>query len=72
MCMSYESQRSDAGTRAIHRARKILVELGGTGDLDEIDCVPKPKWMRWRTFDRRIQAARDANSESLIHALSRF
>jgi hypothetical protein len=49
--LAYASAREDAGDRAARRADRLRARLGwepgilnGEGD--------KPKWMRWRTFDR--------------------
>ncbi len=72
LCLAYESQREDPAFRSLRRAQKILVGLGGDGDLDEIHYLPKPKWMRWRTFDARMTKAQEASADSWSQALSRF
>lgn len=61
--LAYRSQREDRMDRALRRGQKVLVDLGGTGDMDEAHYLRKPKWMRWPTFERKIakvQAADDA------------
>jgi hypothetical protein len=34
---------------------KIKARLIGDCDPDEWDLPPKPKWMRWRTYNRHVQ-----------------
>lgn len=55
--IAYRSQREDQLDRLIRRTHKILDELGGTGDLDEAYYLPKPKWMRWPTYERKMAEA---------------
>ncbi|MGH7192405.1 MAG: hypothetical protein ACREJM_02605, partial [Candidatus Saccharimonadales bacterium] len=53
---SYASQR-DSGSDRINRQRWAIRRKIGD-DLSDLSCEPwKPKWMRWRTFNR--YAARD-------------
>lgn len=69
--LAYASSREDAGGRATRRADTLRARLGwepgilnGEGD--------KPKWMRWRTFER-LTAEHDALvSESLGGMARRF
>ena len=39
--------------RALRRAFKLRGKLGAEGGIG--DYVPKPKWMRWRTYDRKLE-----------------
>src|SRR6187397_2323921 len=50
--LPYCSQRADAPERLRSRAIKLRQQLGDAeGDIG--DGIIKPKWMRWRTFDRK-------------------
>lgn len=49
--LAYASSREDAGGRATRRADRLRARLGWeAGILNGNGC--KPKWMRWRTFER--------------------
>lgn len=53
----YASQRTSGASRIINQRWALRRKLGDTfSDLFSEPC--KPKWMRWRTFER--YAARDA------------
>jgi hypothetical protein len=63
--LAYSSSRENAGDCATRRADKIRVRLGwepgilnGAGD--------KPKWMRWRTFERLTNQADELTELSII------
>ena len=59
--LAYESQREDAGTRALTRAQDIRVRLGGSPSLG--DFFPeKPKGMHWRTYLRLWVQAENAEA----------
>jgi hypothetical protein len=47
------SQREAPHDRALRRAFKLRGKLGADGGIG--DYVPKPKWMRWRTYDRKLE-----------------
>ena len=49
---AYLSQYYGPGSRAHHTARKLCDRIGGPGTSDQWDVPPKPKWMRWRTYER--------------------
>lgn len=59
--LAYASQSEDRMDRALRRGRKALARLGGSGDLDEAHYLPKPKWMRWATYDRERAKAKAAD-----------
>jgi hypothetical protein len=64
--LGYRSQRESPRDRSITRAFKLRGHLGGEGGIG--DYIPKPKWMRWRTYDRhiaRIEAAERINDAHL-------
>jgi hypothetical protein len=51
--LAYRSQRESPHDRALGRAFKLRHKLGADGGIG--DYVPKPKWMRWRTYDRKLE-----------------
>jgi hypothetical protein len=54
--VAYASQFLDRDNRAHRGQAKIrsrLCSIGGF-DPDEWDFPPKPKWMRWRTYNRAV------------------
>jgi hypothetical protein len=51
--LTYECQREPAQERALRRAFKLRGKLGGTGGLES--DIPKPKWMREATYDRKLE-----------------
>jgi hypothetical protein len=55
--VAYASQFLDRGNRAHRGQAKIksrLCRIGGF-DPDECEFPPKPKWMRWRTYNRAVE-----------------
>lgn len=52
--MAYASQFLDADNRAHRGKAKIKARLIGDSDPDEWELPPKPKWMRWRTYNRLV------------------
>jgi hypothetical protein len=52
--VAYQSQFNDASNRAHAGQAKIKARLIGDNDPDECDLPPKPKWMRWRTYNRYV------------------
>jgi hypothetical protein len=74
--LGYRSQRETPRDRAVNRAFKLRERLGGTGGIG--DFVPKPKWMRWTTYESqmaRIEAAEgivDAHMCALIEKFDRL
>ncbi len=60
-------QRERPSDRLRRRAEKTWRRLGGVkGD----GLVYKPKWMRWRTFDRLMDQAEERISKSIIISLA--
>jgi hypothetical protein len=55
--VAYASQFMGRDDRAHHGRAKIKSRLCSIGhfDPDEWDLPPKPKWMRWRTYDRAVE-----------------
>ena len=51
--LAYRSQREAPPDRALRRAFKLRGKLGADGGIG--DYVPKPKWMRWPTYDRKLE-----------------
>ena len=50
--VAYASQFLDPDNRAHRGNAKIKQRLIADSDPDEWDLPPKPKWMRWATYDR--------------------
>jgi hypothetical protein len=73
--LGYRSQRETPRDRSITRAFKLRDRLGGRGGIG--DYIPKPKWMRWRTYElqiARIEAAEGINTAhmwALVQTLQR-
>jgi hypothetical protein len=49
---AYSSQFLSPLDRADHMKRKICNRIGGPGASEEWEFPPKPKWMRWRTYEK--------------------
>ncbi len=61
--------------RAWHSKEKVKQRLIGDEDPEEWDLPPKPKGMRWRTYDRlgaRYDAAEEALDQFCAFALMRL
>ena len=78
--VAYNSQFLDRDNRAHRGQARInskLCSIGGF-DPDAWDLPPKPKWMRWRTYNRavekfdRYEAVLDAETLALVAKLKRF
>jgi hypothetical protein len=52
--LAYASQRGTGVDRAHRGQAKIKARLIGDHDPGEWDLPPKPKWMRWRTYQRYV------------------
>jgi hypothetical protein len=53
--VAYRSQFLDTDNRAHAGKARIKSYLVGDCDPDEWDLPPKPKWMRWRTYNRYVE-----------------
>src|SRR5262249_7056181 len=53
--VAYRSQFLDADNRAHAGQAKIKSRLIGDLDPEEWDLPPKPKWMRWSTYNRHVE-----------------
>jgi hypothetical protein len=65
--LAYRSQREAPYDRALRRAFKLRAGLGADGEIG--DPVDKPKWTRWRTYDRKLEeifAAEEAIDAHLL------
>lgn len=49
--VAYASQYYSPGSRAQHMKDKLCNRIAGP-EADKWDVPPKPKWMRWRTYER--------------------
>jgi hypothetical protein len=52
--VAYQSQFNDPTSRAHAGKARIKNRLISSADPDEWDLPPKPKWMRWPTYDRHV------------------
>jgi hypothetical protein len=59
--LAYDSTRESAGDRATRRADHIRMRIGWEPGILNGDG-PKPKWMRWKTFDRLV-----ARHDNYVH-----
>ena len=50
---SFRRWWTSCARRALRRAFKLRGKLGADGGIG--DYVPKPKWMRWPTHDRKLE-----------------
>ena len=53
--VAYASQFADRNNRAHLGQAKIKAKLIGDLDPDEWNLPPKPKWMRWNTYNRYVE-----------------
>jgi hypothetical protein len=53
--VAYASQFETPYHRACRGQAKIKAKLIGDHDPDEWELPPKPKWMRWRTYNRFVR-----------------
>lgn len=74
--LGYACQRETRTDRLMRRARKLQRALGGNGQAIGQAPPPKPKLMRWRTYERKVaewQAADDAADNAFAaDAIRRF
>jgi hypothetical protein len=70
--LGYACQREDRFSRLQRRAAILNRGLGGEGWSTWDTPPPKPKWMRWRTYDRKYEiwerTAGEANAEFTVRA----
>src|SRR5262249_46563420 len=53
--VAYRSQFLSVYDRGHAGQAKIKARLIGNPDPDNLDLPPKPKWMRWRTYNRFVE-----------------
>jgi hypothetical protein len=74
--VAYSSQFAAPHDRAEVSVCKIRYRLGGKGRIGMDDPLPpKPKWMRWRTYEKltdRCAAYEDIAEEHLFRVVARF
>jgi hypothetical protein len=74
--VAYFSQFLTPGARAVQSAQNIRRKLGGDNSPALLSDFPaKPKWMRWRTYERllnRHEAEAEAALTGVIHRLARL
>jgi hypothetical protein len=73
--VAYRSQFLGADDRAHAGQAKIKARLIGDYDPDDWDVPPKPKWMRWRTYNRfveRYDAYEDILDRGTVALMAKF
>jgi hypothetical protein len=73
--IAYRSQFLGPDDRAHAGQAKIKARLIGDCDPAEWDLPPKPKWMRWRTYNRyveRYDAYEDILDQGIIPLMAKF
>ena len=73
--VAYQSQFNDATSRAHAGKARIKSKLIADLDPDEWDFPPKPKWMRWATYNRysdRHDRYEDVLDHGLIALAAKF
>jgi len=68
--LAYACQSEDASSRAIRRADKIRGRLGWEPGVAN-GVGAKPKWMRWRTFERLVAEHDEHGARSTLALLER-
>ena len=53
--VAYASQFESPSDRAYRGQAKIKSRLIGNCDPDDWELPPKPRWMRWGTYNRHVQ-----------------
>jgi hypothetical protein len=62
--LGYAVQREGASARARRRARKARGRIGGSANL--LERLPmKPRWMRWATYWRHVEACHKTEQDML-------
>ena len=73
--VAYSSQFLDPDNRAHRGKAKIKQRLIGDCDPDEWELPPKPKWMRWTTYNRiveRFDSYEEILSRGIIELMAKF
>jgi hypothetical protein len=65
--LRHKSQRLSRRERWRHRAAKLVRRLGGEA---EDGLVYKPKWMRWRTFNRLMEHVQLLNDAATVEQMA--
>ena len=68
--LAYRSQAETYSDRCFRRANKLRERLGGEPGVDQY--MPKPKWMRWATFEGITHEVRELENAGLMAAVARY
>lgn len=68
--LAYRSQAETYADRCYRRANKMRARLGG--EPGAMSFLPKPKWMRWPTYERLAEEIRERETAWLMAAVARF
>lgn len=69
--LAYSSQREGASDRAMRRADKLRARLGWEPGILNGEGG-KPKWMRWRTYERLSEQAERFTDQSMLALAARL
>ena len=69
--LAYASSREDAGDRATRRAERLRAQLGWEPGILNGEGG-KPKWMRWRTFERLAAQHEELVGKSMQDMMIKF
>jgi hypothetical protein len=68
--LGYAVPREGVSEQARRRARKARTRIGGSPNL--LEKLPmKPKWMRWATYWRHMDACYQADQQTLAFLIAR-
>lgn len=62
--LTYSSQRQAMAFRLLDKSLKICRRLGAN-NCNDLSVTPKPKGMHWRTYEKLVEEAQEAELESL-------
>jgi hypothetical protein len=65
--LAYDCQRESPPFRRLHQFQKLCRRLGADPPTD---IPPKPKRMRWRTYERLVARAEEADAGSWVAMLA--
>jgi hypothetical protein len=68
--LTYRSQTETISDRCFRRANTLRKRLGGEPGVDQY--VPRPKWMRWSTYDRLAGEIRALENSGFLAVAARF
>jgi len=68
--LAYRCQSETTSDRILRQAHKIRGRL--EGEIGALSIPAKPKWMRWKTYDRILSQSEELYERSIILAMGQF